>query len=39
MHTAEEMKKCVAPYALGRGFKIIKRAVTGKSDYPTEQTN
>jgi len=39
MHTAEEMMKCVGPYALQRGFKIIKRKVTGKSDYPTEQTN
>ena len=39
MHTAEEMKKCVAPYALKRGFKILKTKVTGKSDYPTEQTN
>jgi hypothetical protein len=38
-HTAEEMKKCVAPYALKRGFKILKTKVTGKSDYPTEQTN
>ena len=37
MHTAEEMMKCVGPYALERGFKIIKRKVTGKSDYPTEQ--
>ena len=39
MHTAEEMKKCVAPYALKRGFKILKTKVTGRSDYPTEQTN
>ena len=39
MHTAEEMMKCVGPYALQRGFKIVKRAVTGKSEYPTEQTN
>jgi NADPH-dependent glutamate synthase beta subunit-like oxidoreductase len=37
MHTAEEMMKCVGPYALKRGFKILKRKVTGKSDYPTEQ--
>jgi NADPH-dependent glutamate synthase beta subunit-like oxidoreductase len=37
MHTAEEMIKCVGPYALKRGFKILKRKVTGKSDYPTEQ--
>jgi ferredoxin len=37
MHTAEEMMKVVGPYALKRGFKIIKRKITGKSDYPTEQ--
>ena len=37
MHTAEEMMKCVAPYALKRGFKIIKRKVTGKSSVPTQQ--
>ena len=36
MHTAEEMIKCVAPYALKRGFKIIKKKITGKSDYPSE---
>ena len=38
MYTAEEMMKVVGPYALKRGFKIIKRAITGKSDYPTEQS-
>ncbi|MBQ4004386.1 MAG: FAD-dependent oxidoreductase, partial [Firmicutes bacterium] len=37
MHTAEEMMKVVGPYALKRGFKILKRKVTGKSDYPTWQ--
>ena len=37
MHTAEEMMKCVAPYALKRGFKIVKRKITGKPDYPTLQ--
>ena len=37
MHTAEEMMKCVAPYALKRGIKIIKKKITGKSEYPTEQ--
>ena len=37
MHTAEEMMKCVAPYALKRGFKILKRKVTGKPSYPTQQ--
>ena len=37
MHTAEEMMKIVGPYALKRGFRIIKRVVTGKSDYPEEQ--
>ena len=37
MHTAEEMMKLVGPYALKRMGKIIKRAVTGKSEYPTEQ--
>ncbi len=36
MHTAEEMIRCVAPYALKRGFKIIKKKITGKSDYPSE---
>ena len=38
MHTAEEMMGLVAPYALKRMGKIIKRKITGKSDYPTEQT-
>ncbi len=37
MHTAEEMMKCVGPYALKRMGKIIKRKVTGKSDYPAMQ--
>ena len=37
MHTAEEMMKLVGPYALRRMGKIIKRKVTGKPDYPTEQ--
>ncbi|MBO7710549.1 MAG: FAD-dependent oxidoreductase, partial [Lachnospiraceae bacterium] len=39
MHTAEEMMKCVGPYALKRGLKIIKRKLTGKASYPTQQTN
>ena len=38
MHTAEEMMKCVGPYALKRMGKIIKRKITGKSEYPTEQS-
>ena len=38
MHTAEEMLKCVGPYALKRMGKIIKRKITGKSEYPTEQS-
>ena len=37
MHTAEEMIQCVAPYALKRGIKIIKKKLTGKSEYPSEQ--
>ncbi len=37
MHTAEEMMKCVGPYALKRGIKIVKRKITKKADYPTEQ--
>ena len=37
MHTAEEMMKLVGPYALKRMGKIIKRKVTGKGDYPSEQ--
>ena len=36
MHTAEEMIKCVGPYALKRGIKILKKKITGKSDYPSE---
>ena len=38
MHTAEEMMKLVGPYAIKRMGRIVKRAVTGKSSYPTEQT-
>ena len=38
MHVAEDMMKVVGPYALKRGFKIIKKAFKGKSDYPTEQS-
>ncbi|MBQ6756129.1 MAG: 4Fe-4S binding protein, partial [Oscillospiraceae bacterium] len=38
MHTAEEMMACVGPYAIKRMGKIIKRKITGKADYPTEQT-
>ena len=37
MHTAEEMMSLVGPYALKRMGKIIKKKLTGKSDYPTEQ--
>ena len=37
MHTAEEMLRCVGPYALKRGMRIIKKKITGHSDYPTEQ--
>ncbi|MBQ6066517.1 MAG: FAD-dependent oxidoreductase, partial [Clostridia bacterium] len=37
MHTAEEMMKLVGPYALKRMGKIIKRKVTGKGEYPSEQ--
>jgi len=37
MHTAEEMMKCVGPYALKRGFRILKRKITGKGDYPEMQ--
>ena len=37
MHTAEEMMKLVGPYALKRMGKIIKRKITGKGDYPSEQ--
>ena len=37
MHTAEEMMKVVGPYALKRAVKIVKRKITGKSDYPTWQ--
>nr|MCR4677110.1 FAD-dependent oxidoreductase [Sphaerochaetaceae bacterium] len=37
MHTAEEMMKLVAPYAIKRMGKIIKHKVTGKHSYPVEQ--
>ena len=37
MHTAEEMMKLVGPYALKRMGRIIKRKVTGKGDYPSDQ--
>ena len=37
MHFAEDMMKVVGPNILKRGFKIIKKKVTGKSDYPTMQ--
>ena len=37
MHTAEEMMKLVGPYALKRMGKIIKRKITGKGEYPSEQ--
>ena len=37
MHTAEEMMGLVGPYALMRMGKIIRKKITGKSDYPTEQ--
>jgi NADPH-dependent glutamate synthase beta subunit-like oxidoreductase len=37
MHTAEEMMKLVGPYALKRMGKIVKRKLTGKGDYPSEQ--
>ena len=37
MHKAEEMISLVGPYAAKRMVKIIKRTITGKSDYPTEQ--
>ena len=37
MHTAEEMMSLVGPYALKRMVKIIKRKVSGKGEYPSEQ--
>jgi len=37
MHTAEEMMSLVGPYALKRMGKIIKRKVTGRGDYPSQQ--
>jgi len=30
MHVAEDMMKVVGPYALKRGFRILKRKVTGE---------
>ena len=36
MHTAEEMMKLVGPYAIKRMGKIIKRKITGKSEYPCQ---
>jgi NADPH-dependent glutamate synthase beta subunit-like oxidoreductase len=38
MHTAEEMMKCVGPYAAKRSFKILKYKATGRHEYPTEQS-
>ena len=37
MHFAEDMMKVVGPNILKRGAKIIKKKITGKSDYPTMQ--
>ena len=37
MHFAEDMMKVVGPYALKRGIRILKKKITGKSDYPTMQ--
>ena len=37
MHFAEDMMKVVGPYALKRGIRILKKKITGKSDYPTIQ--
>ena len=37
MHKAEEMMSLVGPYAAQRMKKIIKKKITGKSDYPTWQ--
>ena len=37
MHTAEEMMDVVKPYAIKRGMKILKKKITGKSEYPTMQ--
>ncbi len=37
MHTAEEMMDVVKPYLVKRGMKILKKKITGKSDYPTMQ--
>ena len=37
MHFAEDMEKVVGPYALKRAARILKKKITGKSDYPTMQ--
>jgi ferredoxin len=37
MHKAEEMMSLVGPYAAKRMKMIIKKKVTGKSEYPTWQ--
>ena len=37
MHVAEDMMKVVGPYALKRSMKILKKKITGKSEYPTWQ--
>jgi len=37
MHKAEEMMDVVKPYAAKRAIKIIKKKITGKSDYPLVQ--
>lgn len=37
MHTAEEMMDCVKAYLPKRTMKIVKRKLTGKASYPTEQ--
>ena len=37
MHKAEEMMSLVGPYAAERMKKIIKKKITGKSEYPTWQ--
>ncbi|MBQ4381801.1 MAG: FAD-dependent oxidoreductase, partial [Oscillospiraceae bacterium] len=38
MHKAEEMMSLVGPYAAKRMKRILKKKITGKSDYPTSQT-
>ena len=35
--TAEEMMQLVGPYALKRMGQIVKRKLTGKGEYPSEQ--